>query len=103
MRGQFNRYVKQITGHLLAFNKAEKASIQLMHTLQLNGAPLDAYNKIMMWHLKSSGLAHEYETGTENRPTNWEANRSIQHERQIPPQKRGKATSFRVLCANYFA
>ena len=33
MRGQFDCYVKQITGHFLAFDRAEKASIQLMHTL----------------------------------------------------------------------
>ena len=67
IRDQFNGYVNRITGHFLAFNQAEKASIQLMHTLRLNGAPLDAYNKIMMWHLKTAGLAHEYETGAENR------------------------------------
>ena len=43
IRDQFNGYVNRITGHFLPFNKAEKASIQLMHTLRLNGAPLDAY------------------------------------------------------------
>ena len=32
-RDQFNGDVKRITGHFLAFSQAEKASIQLMHTL----------------------------------------------------------------------
>ena len=67
IRDQFHGYCNQMIHNHLPLSSDEKAAIELMYVLRLKSAPLDAYNEVMMWHLKRAGLAHEYETGKDNK------------------------------------
>ena len=67
IRDQFRGYCDQMMHNHLPLNLDEKDAIELMYVLRLKSAPFDAYNEVIMWHLKRAGLAHEYETGKDNK------------------------------------
>lgn len=66
IRDQFREYASYMKDNHSPFTEDEKTAIELMHTLRQKGAPMDAYNQLLMWHLKAAGKAHHYETGRAN-------------------------------------
>ena len=48
--------------HSAGFTKTEVIAIELLDLLRKQNAPLNAYDDLMLWHLKRSGLAFEHET-----------------------------------------
>ena len=68
IRDQFREFCEHAKRHFLAFTEDEIIAIRLLHTLKLKQAPLNAYESLMTWHLRSSNLIREHEQlGTTSR------------------------------------
>jgi hypothetical protein len=62
IRDQFIKYCAHMTLHSGPFSEDERVAIELLDLLRRKNAPLNAYDDLLMWHLKRSGLAAEHET-----------------------------------------
>ena len=62
IRDQFAEYCSLMKAHSAGFTKTEVIAIELLDLLRKQNAPLNAYDDLMLWHLKRSGLAFEHET-----------------------------------------
>ena len=62
IRDQFIEYCAHMTLHSGPFSEDERVAIELLDLLRRKNAPLNAYDDLLMWHLKRSGLAAEHET-----------------------------------------
>ena len=62
IRQQFAEYCSCMKAHSTDFTKTEVIAIELLDLLRKQNAPLNAYDDLMLWHLKRSGLAFEHET-----------------------------------------
>lgn len=61
MRDQFRAYCAHANTHFLELTGPEKVSIKLLHLLKSKNTSLNAYESVMLWHLKSSNKIREDE------------------------------------------
>ncbi len=59
IRDQFAEYARYQAANHVSFDPDEVAAIRLLDILKTKKAPLNAYQTLMTWHLKESGLLHE--------------------------------------------
>ena len=62
MRDSFREYVKHARKNFLSFTEEEKSAVGLLHTLKAKKAPMNAFESIMLWHLKQSNQLRQHQT-----------------------------------------
>ena len=62
MRDKFREYVNNAKKNFAKLTKEEESAIRILHILKSKNAPMNAYESIMLWHLKQSNQLREHET-----------------------------------------
>ena len=62
MRDGFREYVAYAKTNFAELTKEEKSAIRILHILKSKNAPMNAYESIMLWHLKQSNQLHQHGT-----------------------------------------
>jgi hypothetical protein len=62
IRDQFRKFCDHAKRHFLEFTEDEIAAIRLLHVLKLKQSPMNAYEPLMLWHLRSSKKIREHES-----------------------------------------
>ena len=66
LRDNFKAYCDGAKKNFLPFTKEQEHAVKLLDTLQRKKAPLDTFDEVMEWHLKSCGKLHEHEQLSDN-------------------------------------
>lgn len=61
IRDQFQEYCAYAQRNFLQLTDAEQNTIKLLHTLKEKNAPMNAFEPVMLWHLKSSGKLRDHQ------------------------------------------
>ena len=62
MLQHFGDYTVYARGNFLPLSKVEERTIRVMHLLKEKKAPMNAYESIMLWHLRESNMIRDHET-----------------------------------------
>ena len=62
IRDQFMDYCKHARQHFMPFSPEEVRTIRLLHLLKEKNAPMNAYEDLMLWHLRHANKIREHET-----------------------------------------
>ena len=100
MRDGFREYVAYAKTNFAELTKEEKSAIRILHILKSKNAPMNAYESIMLWHLKQSNQLHQQGTlgdysGYIGRKKIYEkTGQTLQLRGAFPLPKGHRATSF---------
>ena len=62
IRGQFQEYCAYAQENFIPFNEHEEKTVRLLHLLKEKNSPMNAYEPMMLWHLKEAKLLREHQT-----------------------------------------
>ncbi len=62
MRDQFRKYVAYAKHNFVSFTAAEEATIRLLHLMKEKHTPNNAFEPLMLWHLRASKKLRDHET-----------------------------------------